>query len=180
MWRSKLGGQTVGDIRNSNWSVQNWTMPLVSCQTLKCKSSPWSLFPFSNFQYIVTIYSTRRQMMFLWYNNRTPWKQHMALSLQRLSDSEILQSCSTSPSVEGPDFVENSRRYQMSNTLRIRLYLLALSSEFQNVLPPNYLCPLSLKNVTWKIVTYNSIHYIQMPGVTYWMFSPSITGSGLI
>uniref|UniRef100_A0A9I9DVP9 Protein N-terminal asparagine amidohydrolase n=1 Tax=Cucumis melo TaxID=3656 RepID=A0A9I9DVP9_CUCME len=40
----------------------------------------------------------------------TPWKQHMALSLQRLSDSEILQSCSTSPSVEGPDFVENSRR----------------------------------------------------------------------
>ncbi|KGN58623.1 protein N-terminal asparagine amidohydrolase [Cucumis sativus] len=40
----------------------------------------------------------------------TPWKQHMALSLQRLSDSEILQSCSTSPSVEGPDFVENARR----------------------------------------------------------------------
>ncbi|XP_022152682.1 protein N-terminal asparagine amidohydrolase isoform X2 [Momordica charantia] len=38
------------------------------------------------------------------------WKQHMALSLQHLSDSEILQTCSTSPYAEGPDFVENERR----------------------------------------------------------------------
>ncbi|XP_023529133.1 protein N-terminal asparagine amidohydrolase isoform X1 [Cucurbita pepo subsp. pepo] len=40
----------------------------------------------------------------------SPWKRYMALSLQQLSDAEILQSCSTSPSAEAPDFVENSRR----------------------------------------------------------------------
>ncbi|XP_068329531.1 protein N-terminal asparagine amidohydrolase isoform X2 [Pyrus communis] len=35
---------------------------------------------------------------------------HFALSLQRYSDSEILLMCSTSPSAENPDFVENMRR----------------------------------------------------------------------
>lgn len=34
----------------------------------------------------------------------------IAFMLRRLSDSEILLSCSTSPSAEGPDFVENQRR----------------------------------------------------------------------
>ncbi|XP_017969672.1 PREDICTED: protein N-terminal asparagine amidohydrolase isoform X1 [Theobroma cacao] len=34
----------------------------------------------------------------------------IALSLQNLSDSEILSTCSTSPSAEGPDFVDNERR----------------------------------------------------------------------
>ncbi|OMO69791.1 DNA repair protein Sae2/CtIP [Corchorus capsularis] len=34
----------------------------------------------------------------------------MALSLQSLSDSEILATCSTSHSAEGPDFVDNERR----------------------------------------------------------------------
>lgn len=30
--------------------------------------------------------------------------------LNQLSDEEILTNCSTSPSAEGPDFVDNSRR----------------------------------------------------------------------
>nr|XP_017224077.1 PREDICTED: protein N-terminal asparagine amidohydrolase [Daucus carota subsp. sativus] len=34
----------------------------------------------------------------------------VAFMLRNLSDSEILLSCSTSPSAEGPDFVENQRR----------------------------------------------------------------------
>ncbi|XVF24860.1 hypothetical protein REPUB_Repub13aG0163800 [Reevesia pubescens] len=34
----------------------------------------------------------------------------IVLSLQSLSDSEILATCSTSPSAEGPDFVDNERR----------------------------------------------------------------------
>nr|CAD1831320.1 unnamed protein product [Ananas comosus var. bracteatus] len=37
------------------------------------------------------------------------WKRR-ALTLQHLSDTEILFQCSTSPSVEPPDFVENQRR----------------------------------------------------------------------
>lgn len=40
------------------------------------------------------------------------WSSHwgqIAFSLQQLSDSEILLRCSTSPSAEGPDFVENER-----------------------------------------------------------------------
>ncbi|KAF6139160.1 hypothetical protein GIB67_023213 [Kingdonia uniflora] len=37
------------------------------------------------------------------------WKHH-ALSLQQLSDSEILLGCSTSPLAEGPEFVDNERR----------------------------------------------------------------------
>lgn len=37
-------------------------------------------------------------------------QQRMALALQNLSDEEILLSCSTSPSAEGPDFVDNERR----------------------------------------------------------------------
>lgn len=35
---------------------------------------------------------------------------HIALSLQQYSDSEILLMCSTSPSAEAPDFVENLKR----------------------------------------------------------------------
>ncbi|XP_059649054.1 protein N-terminal asparagine amidohydrolase isoform X2 [Cornus florida] len=35
---------------------------------------------------------------------------HSALALRDLSDSEILLNCSTSPSAEGPDFVDNERR----------------------------------------------------------------------
>ncbi|XP_027342784.1 protein N-terminal asparagine amidohydrolase [Abrus precatorius] len=35
---------------------------------------------------------------------------HMALSLQHYSDSEILSICSTSPTTEAPDFVDNLRR----------------------------------------------------------------------
>ncbi|KAK9156613.1 hypothetical protein Scep_003187 [Stephania cephalantha] len=37
------------------------------------------------------------------------WKS-IAISLQQLSDSEILLNCSTSPLAEGPDFVDNERR----------------------------------------------------------------------
>ncbi|PIA53144.1 hypothetical protein AQUCO_00900031v1 [Aquilegia coerulea] len=40
----------------------------------------------------------------------TPRWQYIALSLQQLSDSEILLRCSTSPLSEGPDFVDNERR----------------------------------------------------------------------
>ncbi|XP_015584632.1 protein N-terminal asparagine amidohydrolase isoform X2 [Ricinus communis] len=38
------------------------------------------------------------------------YQLHVALTLQHLSDVEILLSCSTSPSAEGPDFVDNMRR----------------------------------------------------------------------
>ncbi|KAH9774678.1 protein N-terminal asparagine amidohydrolase [Citrus sinensis] len=37
-------------------------------------------------------------------------KFYIVMSLQQLSDEEILRRCSTSPSAEGPDFVENLRR----------------------------------------------------------------------
>ncbi|KAG8391319.1 hypothetical protein BUALT_Bualt01G0175500 [Buddleja alternifolia] len=37
-------------------------------------------------------------------------QKHTALMLQNLSDTEILLSCSSSPSAEGPDFVDNERR----------------------------------------------------------------------
>ncbi|KAK9122665.1 hypothetical protein Sjap_012267 [Stephania japonica] len=39
----------------------------------------------------------------------TRWKS-IAISLQQLSDSEILLNCSTSPLAEGPDFVDNEKR----------------------------------------------------------------------
>ncbi|KAG6420229.1 hypothetical protein SASPL_116750 [Salvia splendens] len=37
-------------------------------------------------------------------------QKNIALALQNLSDAEILLSCSSSPSAEGPDFVDNERR----------------------------------------------------------------------
>ncbi|KAL9371762.1 hypothetical protein Peur_036902 [Populus x canadensis] len=40
----------------------------------------------------------------------TFWQVHVALTLQDLSDEEILLQCSTSPSAEGPEFVDNLRR----------------------------------------------------------------------
>ncbi|KAK6928642.1 Protein N-terminal asparagine amidohydrolase [Dillenia turbinata] len=40
----------------------------------------------------------------------TSYEMHKALRLQQLPDSAILLNCSTSPSAEGPDFVENLRR----------------------------------------------------------------------
>lgn len=40
----------------------------------------------------------------------TFWQVHVALTLQDLSDEEILLECSTSPSAEGPEFVDNLRR----------------------------------------------------------------------
>lgn len=40
----------------------------------------------------------------------TVHKLRIVMSLQQLSDAEILLRCSTSPSAEGPDFVENLRR----------------------------------------------------------------------
>ncbi|XP_077254143.1 protein N-terminal asparagine amidohydrolase family protein isoform X2 [Tasmannia lanceolata] len=40
----------------------------------------------------------------------TPDWKYYALTLQKYSDSEILLNCSTSPSAEAPDFVENERR----------------------------------------------------------------------
>lgn len=116
---SKFDGQTTGDIRNSNRSVQNRTIPLVTC-TLWLVNLSHDHFPFYFFTCddFVTIYLDRHRMMFLWCN-RSQWKQHMALSLQHLSDSEILQTCSTSPYAEGPDFVENERRYNISNTINL-------------------------------------------------------------
>ncbi|KAF5196433.1 N-terminal asparagine amidohydrolase, partial [Thalictrum thalictroides] len=43
----------------------------------------------------------------------TPRWKYIAQSLQQLSDSEILLRCSTSPLAEGPDFVDNERRYAL-------------------------------------------------------------------
>ncbi|KAK9282737.1 hypothetical protein L1049_010957 [Liquidambar formosana] len=40
----------------------------------------------------------------------TLYQSHMAMSLRQLSDSEILHICSTSPTAEGPDFVDTIRR----------------------------------------------------------------------
>ncbi|KAK6162878.1 hypothetical protein DH2020_002719 [Rehmannia glutinosa] len=37
-------------------------------------------------------------------------QKQIALTLQNLSDTEILLTCSSSPSAEGPDFVDNERR----------------------------------------------------------------------
>ena len=43
--------------------------------------------------------------------HRTIRQLQIAMMLQNLSDAQILLTCSTSPSVEAPDFVENERRY---------------------------------------------------------------------
>ncbi|CAL1409245.1 unnamed protein product [Linum trigynum] len=47
------------------------------------------------------------------YSNRSDrsfYKLNVAFALQDLSDEEILLQCSTSPSAEGPDFVNNMKR----------------------------------------------------------------------
>lgn len=41
---------------------------------------------------------------------RTKRQKRIALTLQKLSDTEILVTCSSSPAAEGPDFVDNERR----------------------------------------------------------------------
>jgi len=41
---------------------------------------------------------------------RTRRQYHIALSFQHYSDSEVLSICSTSPTAEGPDFVDDLRR----------------------------------------------------------------------
>lgn len=43
--------------------------------------------------------------------DRTRQQLRIALTIQQFSDTEILLRCSTSPYAEGPDFVDNERRY---------------------------------------------------------------------
>ena len=69
------------------------------------------LKPNSSFVYI-TIYIHDLITKILPFSSfRTRRQISVAFMLRNLSDSEILLSCSTSPSAEGPDFVENQRRY---------------------------------------------------------------------
>ncbi|CAI0555148.1 unnamed protein product [Linum tenue] len=44
------------------------------------------------------------------FQDRSFYKLNVAFALQDLSDEEILLQCSTSPSAEGPDFVNNMKR----------------------------------------------------------------------
>ena len=48
---------------------------------------------------------------FSFYRYRSSRQKDYSLELQSLPDSEILLRCSTSPSAEAPDFVDNLRRY---------------------------------------------------------------------
>ena len=57
------------------------------------------------------IYANALRSSFHWY--RSFRQKYISLTLQSLSDSEILLSCSTSPSAEAPDFVDNLKRYSL-------------------------------------------------------------------
>ena len=55
-------------------------------------------------------------MLMLWASFhwcRSFRQKDISLTLKSLSDSEILLICSTSPSAEAPDFVDNLRRYSL-------------------------------------------------------------------
>ncbi|XP_050235124.1 protein N-terminal asparagine amidohydrolase isoform X3 [Mercurialis annua] len=59
---------------------------------------------------LLETYDTRADLFVIAASSWTLYQLHVALTLQHLSDAEILLSCSTSPSAEGPDFVDNERR----------------------------------------------------------------------
>ena len=57
------------------------------------------------------IYADALSSSFHWC--RSFRQKDISLTLKSLSDSEILLICSTSPSAEAPDFVDNLRRYSL-------------------------------------------------------------------
>ncbi|KAA8520295.1 hypothetical protein F0562_014551 [Nyssa sinensis] len=59
---------------------------------------------------LLETYNTRTDRFVIAPCSWTISQLHIALKLQHLPDSEILLTCSTSPSAEGPDFVDNLRR----------------------------------------------------------------------
>ncbi|WCJ19012.1 protein N-terminal asparagine amidohydrolase family protein [Euphorbia peplus] len=59
---------------------------------------------------LLETYDTRADQFVIAPASWTFYRLRMALTLQHLSDAEILLTCSTSPSAEGPDFVDNERR----------------------------------------------------------------------
>ncbi|XP_065872151.1 protein N-terminal asparagine amidohydrolase isoform X2 [Euphorbia lathyris] len=59
---------------------------------------------------LLETYDTRTDQFVIAPASWTLYRLHMALTLQHLSDAEILLMCSTSPSAEGPDFVDHERR----------------------------------------------------------------------
>ncbi|KAJ4848798.1 hypothetical protein Tsubulata_037235 [Turnera subulata] len=56
-------------------------------------------------------YDTRTDCFVVAPCSWTLWQVHVALTLRHRSNEEILLECSTSPSAEAPDFVDNLRRY---------------------------------------------------------------------
>uniref|UniRef100_A0A5B7BI45 Protein N-terminal asparagine amidohydrolase n=1 Tax=Davidia involucrata TaxID=16924 RepID=A0A5B7BI45_DAVIN len=59
---------------------------------------------------LLETYDTRTDRFVIAPCSWTIRRLHSALTRRHLSDSEILLTCSTSPSAEGPDFVDNERR----------------------------------------------------------------------
>ncbi|KAJ8899181.1 hypothetical protein K2173_012357 [Erythroxylum novogranatense] len=59
---------------------------------------------------LLETYDTQKDRFVIEPCSWTEFLLHLASTFQRLSDAEILQDCSTSPSAEGPDFVDNLRR----------------------------------------------------------------------
>ncbi|KAG9140607.1 hypothetical protein Leryth_022487 [Lithospermum erythrorhizon] len=59
---------------------------------------------------LLETYDTRTNRFMIAPCTWTTRQFHIALSMRNLSNSEILFSCSTSPSAEAPDFVENLKR----------------------------------------------------------------------
>ncbi|XP_034704638.1 protein N-terminal asparagine amidohydrolase-like isoform X2 [Vitis riparia] len=59
---------------------------------------------------LLETYDTRTDQFKIAPCTWTMCQLHIAMTLQHLSDSEILRTCSTSPSAEAPDFLDNIRR----------------------------------------------------------------------
>lgn len=91
---SQLGWPVTWDIWYSDRPIQNCALHLVNA-VASYFQLPW-------------VGPTELWVNFFLF--RTMRQLHIAMTLQHLSDSEILQTCSTSPSAEAPDFLDNIRR----------------------------------------------------------------------
>lgn len=89
----------------------------------------------------------------LCYEHRTLDWRYYALSLQQYSDSEILLKCSTSPSAEGPDFVDNERRYARNTERSLKLINITFS------MFPSIMCILFF-SFYFNQTFFTHIHYV--------------------
>lgn len=101
VWRSQLERQVTRHIRYSDRSIQDRTLHLVN----KC-----CCFKLLLSLRLAELGDIFRLTSWYYYLLRTMRQLHIAMTLEHLSESELLHKCSSSPSAEAPDFVDNLRR----------------------------------------------------------------------